>query len=381
MKNVTLITLAAMTFVCLGGLMAREAGFFARFQRAVPRDTAGLSDNDGRQLVSAPQTSDSVSQRDSDSSDERTGEDRRDPVPGHVPQGEGLGAGASLNGWRPFPDDDPWNQDISDRPVDPLSEILVASIGIDRNLHPDFGSGTWHGSPVGIPYIVVTGDQPKVPVMYTDYGDESDRGPFPIPPNAPIEGHPNTDGDRHVIVIDRDNWKLYELFRAFRIADGKMWRAACGATFDLQTNTQRPEGWTSADAAGLPIFPGLVRYDEVVQQGEIRHALRFTCNNTRRAYVPPASHWASRSKDVTLPPMGMRVRLKRDVDISGFPAEAQVILRALKKYGMILADNGSDWFLSGAPDPRWDNDALHTLKRIHGRDFEVIRMDGLVADQ
>jgi hypothetical protein len=291
-----------------------------------------------------------------------------------------LGSGTALGGRRPFPDDDPWNRDISQDPVDPLSDLLIERIGRHKPLHPDFGSGRWKGAKIGIPYVVVSGDQPKVPVVYQAYGDESDPGPFPIPPDAPIEGHPNLDGDRHVLVIDRDNWKLYELFRAFPVADGRMWRADSGAVFDLETNTSRPEGWTSADAAGLPIFPGLVRYDEVVEMKEIRHALRFTVSRTRRAYVPPASHWASRETDPGLPPMGMRVRLKADYDISGFPPEVQVILKALKRYGMILADNGSDWFISGAPDPRWDDAALRTLKRVRGEDFEVIQMEGLVVD-
>ena len=291
-----------------------------------------------------------------------------------------LGSGAALGGRRPFPEDSPWNQRIDDAPVDPMSRRLISGIGIEKHLHPDFGSGTWDGAPIGIPYVVVAGDQSPVPIVYTMYGDESDPGPFPIPPGAPIEGHPNQDGDRHVIVIDRDHWKLYELFRAFSIGDGQLWRAESGAMFDLAEHPSRPVGWTSADAAGLPIFQALVRYEEVVEQKEIRHALRFTVNNTRRAFVPPASHWASRSTDPALPPMGMRVRLKADYDISDFPSEAQVILTALKRYGMILADNGSDWYISGAPDPRWNNEAIHTLKKVLGKDLEVVLMNDLVAD-
>lgn len=291
-----------------------------------------------------------------------------------------LGIGSSLGGKRPFPDDNAWNKRIDTAPVDPRSDVLIARIGLTKHLHPDFGSGTWQGAPIGIPYVVVGGDQPRVPVEYVMYASESDPGPFPIPPEAPVEGAPNRDGDRHVIVIDRDNWKLYELFRAFRMGDGQLWRADCGAMFDLAQHPQRPAGWTSADAAGLPIFPGLVRYDEVVEQKSIQHALRFTVSQTRRAYVPPASHWASRSKDSDLPPMGMRVRLKADFDISEYPLEARVILTALKQYGMILADNGSDWFISGAPDPRWNNRALHSLKRVTGADLEVVLMEGLVAD-
>lgn len=290
-----------------------------------------------------------------------------------------LGVGASLGGKLPFPEESPWNQRIDDESVDPMSKTIISSIGIGKNLHPDFGSGTWDGAPIGIPYVVVTGDQPKVPIVYTAYGDESDPGPYPIPPGAPIEGHPNQEGDRHVIVIDRDNWKLYEIFRAFEIGNGELWRADSGAIFDLAQHPSRPVGWTSADAAGLPIFPGLVRYEEVAEQKEIRHALRFTVNDTRRAFVAPATHWASNSTDPRLPPLGMRVRLKADYDISGFPPHAQVILTALKRYGMILADNGSDWFISGSPDPRWDNDALQTLKKVKGKDLEVVMMGQIVT--
>lgn len=291
-----------------------------------------------------------------------------------------LGPGASLGGRLPFPEDNLWNQPIDKMEVDSLSSVLIASIGCKKSLYGDFGAGTWNGAPIGIPYYVVDGNQPRVHIKYTAYGDQSDPGPYPIPPDARIEGDPNQDGDRHVIVIDRDNWKLYELFRAFPIADGQLWRAESGAIFDMASNAQRPLGWTSADAAGLPIFPGLVRYEEVVEQKEIRHALRFTVSKSRKAYVPPASHWASRFTDISLPPMGMRVRLKKDYDISTFPEDVQVILVALKKYGMILADNGSDWFISGAPDPRWNDENLHTLKQIQGCDLEVVTMEGLVEE-
>jgi hypothetical protein len=282
----------------------------------------------------------------------------------------GLGVGASLGGRRPFPDDDPWNQDVSRLPVDPNSEALIRGIGPGKPLHPDFGT-IYHGAPIGIPYIVVPGTQPRVPVQF-QYAHESDPGPYPVPLDAPIEGGPQGQGDRHVLVVDRDRWKLYELFSATPERDG--WRAGSGAIFDLASNTTRPAGWTSADAAGLPIFPGLVRYDEVVEQGAIRHAVRFTCARTRRAYVPPARHYASPDRAPNLPPMGMRVRLKADYDSSRFPPAARVILTALKTYGMLLADNGSDWFISGAPDPRWDDDEIGTLKRVKGQDFEVVRM-------
>ncbi len=283
-----------------------------------------------------------------------------------------LGPNASLGGKRAFPDDNWWNRDVSRDPVDPNSDRLIASIGLDRPLHPDFGQSP--GS--GIPYVVVPGNQPKVPVRF-QYGGESDPGPYPIPADAPIEGGPRARGDRHVLVIDRDNWMLYELYAASPEARG--WRAGSGAIFDLNSNRLRPAGWTSSDAAGLPVFPGLVRYDEVVEQKAIRHALRFTVRRTRRAFVTPARHFASRSNSPNLPPMGMRVRLKADFDISPFPPEVRVILTALKTYGMFLADNGSDWFITGTPHPKWDDDTLHTIKRVKGRSFEVVKMGPLVT--
>lgn len=290
-----------------------------------------------------------------------------------------LGANANLRGKRVFPADNPWNEDISAMPVDPNSNNLIASIGLNTGLHPDFGT-VWAGAPNGIPYVVVSGSQTKVPINFTAYGNESDPGPYPVPPDAPIEGGANGMGDRHVIVIDRDNWKLYELFSAYRVNGGASWNAASGAVFDLNSNAVRPAGWTSADAAGLPVFPGLVRYDEVFEQREIRHALRFTAQSTRRAYVYPARHFASSNTNPNLPPMGMRVRLKASFDISRFSPAMQVILRALKKYGMLLADNGSNWYISGAPDPRWNDDELSTLKGIKGSDFEVVQM-GTIVDR
>lgn len=311
-----------------------------------------------------------------------------DPIPGAaVPgdlRGAALGVGASLNGALPFPADNAWNTDISARPVDPNSDNLLASIGLERGLFPDFGAGLWEGAPIGIPYVVVAGTQPRVPVQFTDYGDESDPGPYPIPPNAPIEGGPVSAGDRHVIVIDRDNNRLYETGNSYPQQDGS-WRASGGAVFHLDSNNVRPTAqprWTSADAAGLPIFPGLVRYDEASQgPGGIRHALRFTVSQTRRAYVPPATHWASSSANPNLPPMGMRVRLKADYAIpASFSAESRAILTALKTHGMMVADNGSNWYLSGAPDERWNNDRLKSeLRQVTGRNFEVVRMDGLVT--
>lgn len=298
-------------------------------------------------------------------------------TPPSGPAGEvGLGAGASLGGRRPFPDDDPWNTDVSKEPADPASDRLIASIGADKPLHADFGT-VWEGAPNGIPYVIVKGDQPKVPVSF-EYADESDPGPYPIPQDAPIEGGPKGEGDRHVLVIDRDAWKLYELFSARPEEGGKRWKAGSGAVFDLSKSPSRPAGWTSADAAGLPIFPGLVRYDEAVERHEIRHALRFTVQRSRRAYLAPATHFASKSADPNLPPMGMRVRLKASFDASGFPETVRPILKALKTYGMFVADNGSDWYLSGAPDPRWSDDDLSTIKRVTGRDFEVVKMGTVV---
>jgi hypothetical protein len=287
-----------------------------------------------------------------------------------------LGAGASLNGKRLFPADNDWNRDVSGDPVDPNSANLIASMGLTTSLHPDFGT-VWNGAPNGIPYVVVSGSQAKVPITFDAYGDESDPGPYPAPLDAPIEGGPNGAGDRHVIVVDRDNWKLYELYRAF--PNGAGWSADSGAVYDLNSNALRPAGWTSADAAGLPIFPGLVRYDEVFGAKAISHALRFTASHTRRAYVSPARHFASSDTNTNLPPMGMRVRLKASVNIDGFSPAMQVILRALKKYGMILADNGSNWYVSGAPDSRWSDDELNTLKSIKGSDFEVVKMGTVVT--
>ena len=288
----------------------------------------------------------------------------------------GLGVGASLQGLRPFPPDNAWNARVDTASVDPNSDALIASIGLTKGLHPDFGAN-YGGGPFGIPYVVVAGDTPGVSVAF-DYADESDPGPYPIPLGAPIEGGSSSSGDRHVLVIDRDNWKLYELFAAYPIAGSVNWTAGSGAVFDLSSDELRPAGWTSADAAGLPIFPGLARYDEVVEQGAVLHALRFTVSHSRHAYVAPARHYASSETSSDRPPMGMRVRLKASFDISSFPPSARVILQALKTYGMIVADNGSDWFISGAPDARWNDDELNTLKTVPGSAFEVVMM-GTVA--
>jgi len=283
-----------------------------------------------------------------------------------------LGIGANMNGYRPFPATNPWNTPINTEPVDPNSANLIASIGLNTGLHPDFGAN-WDGGPFGIPYIVVAGTQKKVPMIFQT-ADQSDPGPYPFPANAPIEGGAKSTGDRHVLVIDRDHHELYETWSSYPNKIFTAWTCGSGAKFDLTSNTLRPAGWTSADAAGLPIFPGLVRYDEVVTNGVINHALRFTVDKTRHAYVSPARHYASNNTSVNLPPMGMRVRLKASFDISKFPKAAQVILTCLKKYGMFVADNGSNWYISGAPDARWDDDVMNTLKTVEGKNFEVVKM-------
>jgi hypothetical protein len=275
-----------------------------------------------------------------------------------------------------LPHDNPWNTPVDKLKVHPKSSDYIKSIGLNRGLHPDFGT-TWKGAPNGIPFVVVGKDQKKVPVSFR-YADESDKGPYPIPPDAPIEGGAKSKGDRHIIVLDFDAKKLYEIFSAYRSKDGKGWRAGSGAVFGLTSNKLRPAGWTSADAAGLPIFPGLVRYDEVVEKGEIRHALRFTVRKSQRAYIKPATHFASRSRDPKLPPMGLRVRLRKDFDISKYPKSAQVILKCLKTYGMFLADNGGDWFISGAPNPKWKPDELRWLKKVKGKDLEAVDTGKLV---
>ncbi len=262
-----------------------------------------------------------------------------------------------------FPPDNPWNQDVRSLPVHPDSDKFIASIGAETPLHPDFGPEA------GIPFCVVNGRQKKVKVEF-EYADESDRGPYPIPDDAPIEGGADAEGDRHILVVDRDSRTLYELYAAKKSDKG--WTAGSGAIFKLDSNDLRPDGWTSADAAGLPIFPGLVRYEEVAG-GEVRHAFRFTVRRSQKKHWWPARHDASKETGAELPPMGMRVRLKAEYDLSKFPKRVQVILRALQTYGMILADNGSDWFISGVPDKRWSDDELHAIKQVKGKDLEVVQ--------
>jgi len=279
-----------------------------------------------------------------------------------------------------LPDDNIWNRRVDDLPLDPRSTAYVESIG-DSGLHPDFGSGVWppgSESPIGIPFVVVGADQPDVEIVFTAYGDESDAGPYPVPPDAPVEGGPAGTGDRHVLVIDSAECVLYELYRAFPLS-GERWSADSAARFDLRSNALRPDGWTSADAAGLPIYPGLVTYDEVAS-GVIDHAIRFTAPVTRSDHVWPARHDASSNTDPNVPPMGQRFRLDADFDISGFSPQVQVILTAFKRYGLILADNGSAWYISGAPDPRWDNEVLAELRSVPGSAFEAVDASALIVD-
>jgi hypothetical protein len=274
-----------------------------------------------------------------------------------------------------FPASNPWNQPVDSLPVDPSSAAYIASIGAAAGLHPDFGSGVWDGGPIGIPITVVDGQSTPFSFPTFGYADQSDPGPYPIPADVAIEGGPASTGDRHAIVVDRGACKLYELYSLY--PNGSGWTAGSGAIWDLRSNRLRPEGWTSADAAGLPILPGLARYDEVAR-GVIDHALRFTVQRTRRAYVYPARHFASTLTSPDLPPMGLRVRLKAGFDTSHFGPQSRVVLEALKRYGMMVADNGSNWYISGAPDPGWDDDDLHQLGGVKGSDFEVVDTSSLV---
>ncbi|MFA6161712.1 MAG: hypothetical protein WC766_06140 [Patescibacteria group bacterium] len=269
-----------------------------------------------------------------------------------------------------FPTDNSWNQDVSKLPVNSMSAAYIASIGAARTLHPDFGGNGEYG----IPFEVVSAGQAKVPINFTAYGDESDPGPYPIPANASVEGGVSSDGDRHVLVVDKDACKLYELYRAFKTTSG--WDADSGAVFNLTSNALRPEGWTSTDAAGLPIYPGLVKYDEVAS-GSINHAIRFTASRTQNGYIHPATHQAG-INNADLPPMGLRVRLKASFDISKFTGQSRVILEAMKKYGMIVADNGSNWYFQGDTDPRWNDDNLNQLKSVPGSAFEALETGAII---
>ena len=274
-----------------------------------------------------------------------------------------------------FPASNQWNQRVDKLPLAKNSGAIVTSIGRSTGLHPDFGSGHYAGARIGIPYTTVPGDQPKVHVRF-HYAGESDKGPYPIPKDVPIEGGRKSSGDRHALIVDRGHCRLYELYALYPPSGGHGWRAGSGAIWSLRSNRVRPAGWTSADAAGLPILPGLARYEDL-KHGGIDHALRFTVSRTRRAYIYPARHYASDLTSKNLPAMGQRLRLKRGYDISHFPRQARAVLRALKLYGMIVADNGSDWYISGAPNRHWSNDALHTLGEVKGSAFEVVDTSSL----
>jgi hypothetical protein len=298
--------------------------------------------------------------------------------------GQSNGSGPTVGKCAVLPSDNAWNIDVSKLPVHSNSDNFINSIGRDGHLHPDFGT-EWEGAPIGIPYEVVNGIK-KVTITFTDFGDESDPGPYPIPKDAAIEGGPNGDGDRHVLVIDESDCKLYELYRAFPQNDGS-WEADSGAVWDLKTNAGRgskvpvpapgKQGWTSADAAGLAIFPGLARYDEIVENGELLHALRFTVSKSQAKWVWPATHYASSDTNPNLPPMGLRLRMRANYDCSSYSDEVQVLCRGLKRFGMIVADNGSNWYVSGAPDPRWNDDNLNDFKSIPGSAFEVVDTSSL----
>ena len=293
-------------------------------------------------------------------------------APTTTPAPPPAGRAPSVGGCRIFPADNPWNTDVSNSPVDPNSAAYLASMNAaTTNLHPDFGSNPTYG----IPYTTVGAGQQPVPVSF-DYASESDPGPYPIPPNAPVEGGPGASGDRHVLVVDTSACKLYELYAAQFVGPG--WHAGSGAVFNLGSNALRPDYWTSADAAGLPILPGLVRYDEAAQNGEIDHALRFTVRATQRAFIHPATHYASSSTNAALPPTGLRVRLKASYDITRFTGASRAVLVALKKYGMFVADNGSDWYVSGATDARWDDNDLDQLKSVPASAFEVVQTGTIV---
>ena len=282
-----------------------------------------------------------------------------------VPPAGTVSSGITVSGCSIFPSNNAWNTDISGATVHSNSAAYIASIGASGKLHADFGGRGEYG----IPYVVVPSSQPQVPINFTAYGDESDPGPYPVPLTAPIEGGSGSDGDRHVLVLQQGACKLYELYRAFQVGAG--WNADSGAVFDLNSNALRPDYWTSADAARLPVFPGLLRYEEIAA-GEVTHAVRFTVQRTQKGFIHPATHFASSRTDTNLPPMGLRLRLKADFDTSRFTGQSKVILEGFKKYGIILADNGSNWYITGAADPRWNDDDLNQLKTVPGSAFEAV---------
>jgi hypothetical protein len=294
--------------------------------------------------------------------------------------GIGTGLNGSLHGFVPFGPDSLWNKNIANAPVDPNSGTIITFMDPGTRLHPDFGATLWQGSTMGVPYIVVNSTQPMVRIQYGAYGNESDPGPMPVPRNAPIQGYPNPgDNDRHVIVLDKANCWEYDLWHAYPQQDGS-WYADSGAVWDMLINGQHPYAWTSSNAAGTSEFPGLVRYDEV-QAGVINHALAVTVRWTKPAFTPPATHWAATSNDGRAAPMGMRLRLKASIDISGYPADDRVILTALKNYGMIVVDNGGPLFLSGVPDIHWNDAHLTLLKNLVAGAFEVVKIDPLYNSQ
>jgi hypothetical protein len=290
-----------------------------------------------------------------------------------------FGAGPNVGGCTMFPGDNYWNTPVVNAPIHPQSSDFVAAIGAAATVHPDFGT-VWAGAPNGIPYVVVPQDQATVDMGADDftYWDESDPGGYPIPADPPIEGGADGTGDRHVLIVRQGECRLYELYAAYPRGDGT-WTAGSGAIFDLNGNNLRPNSWTSADAAGLPILPGLVRYEEVMS-GEIRHAIRFTAAQVYSGYTWPARHSDGRSSSTSNPPMGQRFRLKASVDISGFSPEVQVILQALKIYGLVLADTGGNWYISGVPNMNWNDDHLHELVQLTGTDFEAVDMSSYMVD-
>ena len=321
----------------------------------------GAEDPDGDGMPNGAEQAAGTNPRKADTDGDGTG-DASDPDPTHAPAPVLPGA----EGCTVFPTSNVWNTPIDTRPVRSDSATLIGSIGKTRTFHMDFGSYAGYG----IPYQVVDSSTPRRAVTF-DYDDESDAGPYPIPDSPLVEGG----SDRHILMVDADACRLYELWNAR--TSGGAWLAGSGAQWDLASNALRPSGWTSADAAGLPIVPGLVRYDEVLA-GRILHALRFTAPETRRAYLYPARHFASSSTSASLPPMGLRVRLKATANLAGLSHDARVIAVALQRYGMILADNGSPWYVSGMSDPRFDDDVLHELDRFSGADLEAVDTTGLV---
>jgi hypothetical protein len=273
-----------------------------------------------------------------------------------------------------FPASNAWHKKVNKLPLSPLSSAYIAAIGANLDLHPDFG----HERAYGIPYAVVPTDQPKVAIHFTAYGGQSNPGPYPIPAGAPVEGGQNASGDRHVLVLQSGTCKLYELWDAYPNANGS-WNAGSGAVFNLRSNKLRPNGWTSADAAGLSIFAGLIRYDEI-KRGYINHAIRFTVPETQAGFIHPATHYASGSTNPDLPPMGLRLRLEASYPIAGFPRTDRIILQAMKTYGLIVADNGSPWFFQGATDPRWNDNVLDDLKTVPGSAFQVVETGPILTN-